>query len=280
MKRALIILCQLLIGSCLLCQDIQFDMYFEDAKGNRDTITLGYDVRATGGIDSLFGEKNIIDEPYKEGLDVRITNEWVSRDREGKPGTFHTKKQIFFQDVTKQVIDIKSPYFPVSAQWDSSLFQSDSFYGTLFTSVNPGGWWDVGSPSDLWRVFLADTNTVTFTSNAVEFNRNYAYINEQNDTIPVYWFAFGPASIRVSTRSIQSHPAISVFPNPVTSHLTIQNESEEPFWEIQVYNELGQAIYNGHYTTTLNTQNWKPGFYALILKNKNGTLYHTMIIKN
>ena len=83
--------------SALNCsaQEFSFPILFSDAIGHRDTIILGYDSIATSDLDSLFDGQNIISRPWDTTLDVRITDEYYYRNYENRPGTFHTKKQIF-----------------------------------------------------------------------------------------------------------------------------------------------------------------------------------------
>lgn len=45
-----------------LTQEFSFPLYFEDASGAKDTIIYGYDEDASDGIDSVFGEENLINK--------------------------------------------------------------------------------------------------------------------------------------------------------------------------------------------------------------------------
>lgn len=84
---------QIPIG-CLKSQEFSIPIYFEDAKGNKDTIIYGLDEIGTKDMDTIFGEKNIIDVPINKELDVRITDELYQRHFNDSTGQFHTKKQI------------------------------------------------------------------------------------------------------------------------------------------------------------------------------------------
>lgn len=75
MKTIYIFLLGMFLGFGSLAQqtpEFEFQLYFEDALGNRDTVTIGYDPAATDGIDADFGEENILNQPWSEGLDARI----------------------------------------------------------------------------------------------------------------------------------------------------------------------------------------------------------------
>lgn len=48
-------------------QTFQFKISFEDASGNKDTLTIGYDQNGTESIDPSFGETNSIGSPLRRG---------------------------------------------------------------------------------------------------------------------------------------------------------------------------------------------------------------------
>lgn len=47
-------------------EEFSFQLYFEDKFGHKDTVTVGHDLFATNGIDSLFGEVDIAHIPWKD----------------------------------------------------------------------------------------------------------------------------------------------------------------------------------------------------------------------
>ncbi len=197
MKQFLIFLGVIATSNLTYGQEFSFEMYFEDSLGNKDTLIMGYDILATDTIDSIFGEINIVSVPLDSVFGVRITNEWYS----GGYETFHTKKQIVSYNCvswpyTIVTVDIKTKNWPVTASWDDTVFYDTCRNGSVFTSVNPGGWWDTGSPSNLDRVQLKHQNQVTFsiqveTYSNGSFNDNYAYSNGIGDTLSVFWVGFG-----------------------------------------------------------------------------------------
>ena len=111
MKKSLLIL--FLLPMYLTAQEeFSFQLYFEDAVGNRDTVTVGYDDNATHAIETAFGEEDIKSLPWDNQCEVRITD--FSK-------TFHTKKQIIknhcgeFWNILEPIfIDIKNPQFPLT----------------------------------------------------------------------------------------------------------------------------------------------------------------------
>ena len=262
-------------------QTFQFQLFFEDAIGNKDTLTIGYDLNGTEFIDPSFGETNIIGIPLDSMFDVRITNAFFNNGN----ATFHTKKQIlpdscsgwWFPVVS---IDIKSKNWPVTARWDNSLFNTECREGSVFTSINPGGWWDTGSPSDLNRVELANENQVTFMSNydsSWGYNENYAYINSSNDTIPVFWMAFGDSTlISLGVESISV--AVNSYPNPVKDvfYIDIQNYLVK---EIQVVDMIGRSKIVDFKNGYVDMRNFHSGYYLIMICRKDGKTQKIRIIK-
>ncbi|MCF6170808.1 MAG: T9SS type A sorting domain-containing protein [Bacteroidales bacterium] len=219
------ILCQNMFG-----QEFSFSIVFEDAIGNKDTLVLGYDANATDTIDEEFGEINIIGIPLDSLFDVRVSDAFWKNGI----GTFQTKKQIVPANSCTGpsliTIDFKCVNWPVTASWDNSVFDDTCREGSVFTSVHPGGWWDTGSPSDLWRAELKNENEVTFTSNVIPgaFNENYAYINQVSDTIPVFWLAFGKAGLLwMDVDEIDQEKSLAIFPNPNDGSFFVDNRFSE-----------------------------------------------------
>lgn len=279
----------LILMTILLCfyqmseaQTFQFQMSFEDAIGNKDTLTIGYDINGTEFIDPSFGETNIIGIPLDSTFDVRITNAFFNNGN----ATFHTKKQIlpdscsgwWFPIVS---IDIKSKNWPVTARWDNSLFNIECREGSVFTSYHPGGWWDVGGfPSNLNRVELANVNQVSFTSNdypSSGYNENYAYINSSNDTIPVFWMAFGNSSL-ISLDVENASFEFKSYPNPVKDFFFIDIQND---WvkDVRLIDMMGRSkmvdLKNGY----IDMRNFHAGYYLIMICGKDGKTQKLKIIK-
>ncbi len=239
------------IFSLLYSQEFSTTIYFSDNVGNTDSIIVGYDPAATDSVDTAFGEVNIIDEPWDTVFDVRITDEMLARNSindSDSVGNYHLKKQIVqfncdsFQSHGRLSIDILCKHWPVTAYWDSSIFNLSCINGSVLTSVPPGGWWDVvGSPSNLGRAELSSKDSVTFSS-----NYSYGYINEDNDTISVFLFVFEDSSfLDMSTESKKIH-RIKVYPNPVKGEqIFLDHDSDEQPVYIELIDLYGRVVYKG-----------------------------------
>jgi hypothetical protein len=287
MKKKYILFCILMLSQIAWGQEFSFQMNFQDSAGNKDSLTLGYDVTATDSIDASFGETNIISTPLSAGLDVRVTNEWFKRNLSSPTtGTFHTKKQIVDKDFFPFInIDIFTNHWPVTASWDNLQFNNNVRNGSIFTSINPGGWWDTGSPSNLYKVDFKSTNQVTFTSNISVFNGffndNYAYINGSNDTISVFWLAFGDStSFPTGINKTMNLEDIKIYPNPVTNYLNIQStEPNLKIAQIQLFDLSGKEQQIELTDDPVNLEGIPEGMYFIRLTLQNGQTVMKKIIK-
>lgn len=267
--------------SFLTAQEFSFEIIFEDSAGNKDSIIIGYDEAATFGIDSSFGEINIINIPYSAGLDVRISDEWRKRESSNQP-TFHTKKQIYQKACPNNfnipVIDIVTDNWPVTATWDNSLFNDMCRNGSVFTSINPGGWWDTGSPSNLYRVVLSEINEATFTSNYDgNFNPAYAYMNDNGDIVPVYWQTFGNRTILSTSENYETD--IKIFPNPTNDLLHYEIDNTELISEINIYDLNGRKQNRQHSDNSLDLKMLSSGIYFIEFLFKENRKEMRQIIK-
>lgn len=282
MKKLVLLITALGYFASSYAQQFSFQMFFTDAVGNKDTITLGYDSTATDSIDALFGEVNIISNPLNNNLDVRITNSWNDA---STPIYFHTKKQITFYDCTYtnfsvQAINIFTNHWPVTVEWEHSLFSDTCRNGSVFTSIHPGGWWDTGSPSDLFRAALSSaTSPITFTSN---FSlTSYGYINANGDSIAVFWQAFGDAGLLYNSISENEfNHEIKLFPNPSASifNFEISNQFGQ-LKKMEIYSSIGKLIFKSDNPFVIDLTSFEKGIYMVVLTNDKGEKLKTIAVK-
>lgn len=263
-------------------QQFSFQMYFSDAIGNGDTITLGYDPAATTGIDAAFGETDILPIPLDTNLDVRITSPWYTS---SYPVIFSTKKQIVYYDCTYnnwsiQPINIFTHHWPVTVSWDPNLFQSPCLNGSVFTSVSPGGWWDVTCPSNLFKAELANGMTRTFTNN-FELG-NFGYLNGAGDSIPVFWQAFGDSTlITLSVPDLHTTEAtLKVFPNPTTNILNLTiSDNFGSIVSVEVCTILGRKLLSYSSAGGVDLSTLPSGVYFVFVMNDKGEKIKGITVK-
>lgn len=212
----------LIFSNQAFSQQFSFQLMFEDAVGNQDSLIIGYDMNGTNDIDLVFNEENIINLPLNSTFDVRISNEWQNRYYNTIPGTFHTKKQIIETACDSwfslNCIDIYSNNWPVTITWDSTLFDNECLNGSVFTSITPGGWWDTGG----FRAELLASNSYTFSPNFDFVNENYSYINDSGDTLNVFWLQFADSTLLSAQIEENYENQISIFQDIVNNVLVVK----------------------------------------------------------
>ena len=223
MKTFLLVIIAIGIITVSKAQQFSFQMKFVDAAGNRDSITLGYDINASDTLDPAFGETNIISTPYSSGLNVRAGNVWFQQNSSTGFGqtAFETKTQIvpnicgtgnFWALFPVAEINIVTTHFPVKAYWNSTLFNNTCRNGSVFTSIHPGGWWDTGG-------FRDELNSMDSTT----FYQNQYYFLNGSDTVNVYWVPLSDTTLlSLGIQEINTGiKSIKIFPNPASDFISI-----------------------------------------------------------
>ena len=74
------------------------------------------------------------------------------------------------------------------------------------------------------------------------YNPNYAYINNQNDTIPVFWQTFSDSSLlNLGLETIKPNLNYKIYPNPTSGFLYIELESAaNQIKKIHIFDLLGK----------------------------------------
>lgn len=254
---------------------------FEDAIGNKDSLTIGYDVNGTNDIDLVFNEENIINQPLNLAFDVRISNEWQNRYYSASPGTFHTKKQIIQEACdawfSLNYVDIYCNNWPVTITWDNALFDNACLNGSVFTSINPGGWWDTGG----FRAELLASNSFTFSPNFNFFNENYAYINNSGDTLNVFWLQFADSTLLTNQIEENYLYNISIFQDIPNQTLTIKSDLFiGQIKKVNLVDMAGKQHEKPLFGMNINISTLETGLYYINLTSENGNIIRRKIYIN
>jgi len=267
-------------------------MTFIDAVGNTDTLIIGFDNIATDSVDAELGEVNIIDIELDSIFDVRITNEWYVRAWPGyqDKSKYHLLKQIVKKDCSPGAspvsIDIKCSHWPVTAKWDSSLFRGDPCHvGSVFTSMNPGLWWDIMTPSNLYQCKISEHDEVTFTSNADkyfypgDFGED-SYMNSDHDTISVFWVALGTTAIWSYVDQKHYDNSIFLYPNPSCDYIRFDSKNQLDFKNSEVYDLTGRKQDISVHDTEIDIRRLKNGIYFIRMNDNENRTIVKKFIKN
>jgi hypothetical protein len=279
MRNYLIILA-FLIGQNINCQEFKFNLFFQDSKGNKDTLTLGYDTNATDSIDSKLGETNIYKQPIDSVFDVRISNIWYKSAYKPIVDSFQTKRQIvkdncggWFPAVT---IDLFCKYWPVTITWDNTVFKDSCNLGSILTSFHPGGWFDVGGG------FITELGKVSEMKiqKLKQYNENstqYYYVNDKNDTIYVFWQAFGNSQLphlEINDNKFQTD--YNFYPNP-SNGITYLKGDIQQVQSLSLFDITGNMRLSVS-DSKIDLTNLNQGVYLVNIKLKNGRVLNRKII--
>jgi len=246
--------------------EFSFDLYFEDALGNRDTITLGYDPQATDGIDELFGEENIIAQPWDGVFEVRISD-YYDKNAVGEQVSFNSKKciqnklsQPYFK-TNRIEIDIYAKHFPIKISCNSTLLQSPERRGTFITSMLPGGWFDTGG--FVTNLFYNPRTLIDFAGfeSWPLYPFNYYYL-EASDSVFVCWAAIADSNVNTSNvLENKLENKNEVFPNPIFNNSNLHISSGEKYELNNVHGDkLKQGIVENQ---IVSLEHIPPGVYYI-----------------
>jgi hypothetical protein len=275
-------------------QEFSFELYFEDALGNRDTLVLGYDPLATDSIDVAFGEENVIAQPWDSVLDVRIGNKTYSENTWLTENTYLSKKQIISSFCENSIISSRisiqfyAKNYPIKFKWDKTQFENDTcrFFSVFF------GKQDALNIDAISGTFLQYSDSLFFqpyTSNLGQtslFAHQISLVNGQltihypintfntlNKEIGVCQFVF--YSYRTASLDDKSIVETKISPNPVNSNenITINAQGNYTIVDIQ-----GKAIQKGIIeNNSVQLINVESGIYFFILENENA-VYKTKFV--
>ncbi len=269
MKKLILIL--FLVPVYLTAQEeFSFQIFFEDALGNRDTVTVGYDENASHALESVFGEEDIISLPWVNQCEVRISN---------YTKTFHTKKQIIknhcgesWGNWIPMMIYVKNPQFPLKISWDYTIFQNECIIGTVFANIPDHLWFN------LYRTayFIKGTNEITYTN--IPLNDIYLNYIDPADSLPVYsfWLRFADSSLITLGTDILDKNKVDVYPNPFINEFTVS--SDIPLSDIHITDLLGNRIGFEIQNNTISLSNDQAnGIYMLSFSQAGKKYFYKMM---
>ncbi|MEI6755287.1 MAG: T9SS type A sorting domain-containing protein [Paludibacter sp.] len=261
MKTKLLIFGFVFLNISVFSQEFSTKIYFKDAVGRVDSITVGYALLATDSLNSALGEKNIPLDQIDTTFFVCISKiEQVGPDKFAKP-VYRTK--VKYADFNKPDynrvlhLDVICKDFPFTISWNKNDFR-DILRSKSCISTSPPGWSDLGGKLE----WLGQTdNMVFYDYNKTEnYSRNYLYGNYNEnyhmDTIISksiktgdLLIAFFGHDFNVGVNDI-INSKISIFPNPCKEYINIDVSNKTNF-TIKIYNLTGVLVRNE--TITANT---------------------------
>jgi Secretion system C-terminal sorting domain len=300
MKRLILLSLGWQIWLTGFCQNpmYQADFYFEDALGNRDTVTIGYDTTANDEFNPQFGEVNLT-QPFDSVFEVRATQRtgfnW------GQPPYILSKKVI---DLGENYINlpqcygggtaicfIHAKYPPVTISWDITIMDNlcnrASFWSPdkAWELVDPLSWLQLpgirhrcASKYESYTIQLgedykAQTEISYIIKHAVEGSASV------KDTIYGVCFSgfwadwwISPCSLVDTAEPLELTENLVLFPNPAFDKISLQNEINQEHW-IQLFESTGRmvkSIKRQNCEASIDVSSLRAGWYVLRTVDKQG----------
>ncbi|HRO75163.1 MAG TPA: T9SS type A sorting domain-containing protein [Crocinitomicaceae bacterium] len=286
----------LFVGIVSAQEEFSFQLYFEDAIGNRDTITLGYDPLATDTIDVAFGEENILNQPWSDStLDVRITDkmptilyDWLGQE------TFRTKKQIVESycmttswEGRRVFVDVKNAVFPITMSFDTQLYQDSCVHGSTMDVLDPELHIDpVEGPPEYffdWIFYKKNWNNGHYTPYSRNVSEYSELIYKDVDDKHIFTYLITLQDNRWVTLNSNDLPKenFQIYPNPTTDIVTIDIANNDK-GELLIYQLDGTFIRKQSLLSSSNVvsiRDLNTGVYFFEINSDKGTATKK-IIKN
>ena len=282
--RALYFVLFLIIFDASCQEEFSFELYFEDAVGNRDTLIIGSDEEGTQGLDTIFGEENISEMPWDSIFEVRASPVILEDDM--PPPTFQSKKQIVgkvcpifctsvFADsefTPALSINIKAENYPVKITWEeTNKFNEDScYFGSNIVCL-----FVMHAPS----IALSDNDSVHIDD--LCFETSPKYYTDENDTIANFIFEF--CSERTgSVKAFNKEKQIIMSPNPSNDFISI-HLSNTLIKDVSVYSLTGKELINLNVEAfetieKVDVSSLSPGSYIVYINTNEGYYSRRLIV--
>ncbi|MFM6935958.1 MAG: T9SS type A sorting domain-containing protein [Flavobacteriales bacterium] len=263
-------------------QTFLFQMYFEDATGQKDTLTFGYDAAATDSIDASFQEMNIISQPWSNQFEARIAvfaqNFCIGGEFATDPIAGLLKKQIKKEDCIDQIVSVsyvqlKNAVYPISITWDSTLFNDPCRSNSIITDWHPGGWFDViigNNPQ--YPTLLKDLDSASFTHTETH------HINGNQDTTDVLFVALGNIH-QVFVGLDEPTNNMNIYPNPTTGVIHLDLNGNQHLQSLTLVNLNGQRFETNVTSDQIDISGLSAGIYFLEVLFDSGKMEQIKVIK-
>lgn len=263
----------------LTCNAQTFSFPFSFWVGDAtDTVVVGYAPDATDTLDALYNEQNIISFPYDTPLDVRIGNAWwrTQGPAFAEQSSFETKKQIVPEHCGRYAysiieLDVVSKNWPVYFTWPRSQFADSCRNKAQATNTSPYLWWF----GQGFREYLAINDYHKL------YPTNTWYV-KGNDTVNVYWFAFGDSvGMYLNTSELPEAPGLfTAYPNPATDQLMLQlPDNTGPVYNYRIFSSTGMLVLSDK-QLPISISNLPNGMYLLQAITNHGQTFTTRFVKD
>jgi len=276
-------------------------LYFEDGLGNKDSITIGHDLKSNGNFNPDFGEINIKEEPWNSVFEVRASHNEAAHNLASpkvlskkiigttEAGLHPTYNCLFVREPLKAFVKIKA--LPLKISWDSTRHsgfcnKKDFLTPHILPLIFPNWFDDPEFIENPPFVCLSEKGSFIIDNFTEKTNGFVDYIIDKYngveiDTIYGLLISFrtesssnSPCSGTVDVKDIiKNELDVNLYPNP-TSHTINLEILESLTW--QLYDNQGRFVKNG-VEHMIDIQNMNDGMYLLKIKIKDRIIVKKII---
>jgi hypothetical protein len=178
---------------------------------------------------------------------------------------------VYFSDTLINTINYFQYFLPISPQINNS---HGNFPDTLNWTLVSGDYMAVGG--ERYLTIGNFNNDLSLDSSLVNPTESEAVSYFYIDDVSLTAISCTTEGITTYTNTLE----VNVFPNPVTTSLTITTTTTEET-EVTLYDVTSRKLMQQRFvnTTTLNTEGLAKGVYLYQLKNKNGLIKEGKVVK-
>jgi hypothetical protein len=244
-----------------------------DSSGRTDSVIIGFDDRATMGIDEAFGEENVYynwyTEPDIRSIHRNIVTErfnWLEGGFDGGVPPFkdtadYKVEYRSYQDMNHFVLDIHSNNYPVTIKVKNYNFYQPVGY-TAYNKRN----FEIRGARGTFKIFFEENKTDVMY-----------IINEEKEIKYIDIYTYWISGIKNSELNNQN---LKLYPNPCSNLLCI--ETSFPLSDnIQIFDILGKVVYSESFMnknkTLINVTALPKGYYFVKSKTKTSQVISSFI---
>ncbi|PWH85768.1 hypothetical protein [Brumimicrobium oceani] len=268
MKKKLFLLFFLMSGGLSGQQtpEFSFEVYFEDAIGNKDTVTVGYDVNATKGIDSVFGEVNLENQSWSQNNFEVFVNAGGSK--RSKIQIVKNECSTNWQNTWANGISFitNSTNRPIKVSYKKEDIENVCMNTSFFWADAEPTWHLLQSLNDFSGTDPLNSFHILDQIYYYDFNKKI----EGSDTIYAIHFVFADqikASELLSVSQTKTNETIQIVPNPFTNGIKIANVEFNT--EVNIKDSKGISIKYERFGDVIYPLNCSKGIYYISFLSNN-----------
>ncbi len=278
----------------------EMTLHFEDAVGNRDSVSFGYDINATADLEAEWGEFEIT-APFDSVFEVRIAEPTINKDKLTKH--LVTLTGYFVNDTSCYEgagirLYINAVHQPIKIWWDKEqLLDNECFRGGFVINHVLDELAGPIAPNEIPPLFycMAAVDTAYFdVSEETMSTSEWPVVSiekevEGQGVQTVYglrlnivpWWSFTPCYWVTTVNEIVKIDEISLYPNPTVDKITpIMTDKYQEIQKAVIYDSMGRQLWQDgalNFTKEIDVSSFKSGLYRLVIYSEDSVFVGSFV---